>query len=122
MRAAYFRRIAGVLLCGGMLLAGAFSQSPASQWPSWPLPPADTTDGRLFSLDMETDLYFQTVRQHVLTDEGTLSRLDWGNLFPLVAITLQVQPKDWWLMVCGEAGIPWESGVVQDRDFQPGQS
>lgn len=101
---------------------GMDALSPALQWPSWPLPPADTTDGRLFSLDMETDLYFQTVRQHVLTDEGTLSRLDWGNLFPLVAITLQVQPKDWWLMVCGEAGIPWESGVVQDRGFQPGTS
>ncbi len=48
------------------------------------MPIVDTSDGRLFSLDMETDLYFQTVRQHVLTDEGTLRRLDWGNLFPLV--------------------------------------
>lgn len=110
------------LLYGGILLAGGFSQPVAPQWPSWPLPPADTTDGRLFSLDMETDLYIQTIRQHVLTEEGTLSRLDWGNLFPLVAVTLQVQPQDWWFMMCGEAGIPWDFGVVQDRDFQPGTS
>ncbi len=120
MRTADFRRLAGILLCGGVLLTGAFARPPAPQWPSWPLPPSVSTDGSVFFLDMETALHFQTIRQYVLTDEGTLSSLNWGHLFPVVAITFQVQPREWWFLLSGEAGIPLDQGTVQDWDFQPG--
>lgn len=123
MRMVDFRRLVGILLCGGVLLhQEAFSQPATPQWPSWPLPPSVSSDGSVFFLDMETALHFQTIRQHVLKEEGTLSRLDWGHLFPVVAITFQAQPEDWWFLLSTEAGIPLDLGTVEDWDFQPGTS
>ena len=121
MRGLNLRWLAGILLWLGALQLG-FSQSAAAQLPSWPLPPADTTDGRLFSLDMRVALLCQVVRQHVLTDGGTLSRLEWGQFVPSTTIRVQVQPAEWWLMASVEAGIPMELGVVIDQDFLPGTS